>query len=1027
MLLDRRIFLKSIGIIGGGTLVSCNTMAPTEKLAAYLTPPKEMIPGIAAYYATVCRACPAGCGILVKTREGRPIKLEGNPAHPVNRGKLCARGQSYVQELYSAVRVRKPLLGQGDKQAPVSWDAAMGEVANRLKTARSVGFLTGLTSAAFTGFLADLGALYGASDHVTLEPAVPSAAIEASRRLFGLNEMPRIDLSDADMVLSIGADFLDAFLSPVELTRQWAERHGAATGRKLQLDYAGPRRNLTAAAADRWFPLRSSDAAVFAGRVLKQVFEKRKSSLGADTQRIGALVASLSKAVPKEADVAVADACAARLLSARRPVVLTGGAEVTGVDVAVLHDAALLTNYMLGGLGTVLRFGEGYSLSRVNPEKRAVELIERSVKGEVDVLFVHGADPAYSLPIADAIAKGKFVVSLAHSMDDTTGQAHVVLPVHHPLESWGDFDVTQNIAGLMQPVRAPLYNTKHVGDVLMDLNRRAGKSLAHKGYKEDLVARWAAMLAPPPPPPPSELDAGVSDLPENEGAVLSGIAPLPMPTLQPPPPPQLLDEEWEQLLVQGGRFGKESVSTGLVSLAVSAKVSAMPKKSDGGLELVTVMSPLLYDGRGAVLDWLRETPDPMNQSAWDLPLEVSKDVALKVGISDGDLVSVSADGREIKVRALVRDDLAPNTGALPLGGGKALIRYGEETFSPVFLAGPSFDAVSGAQIRSGVPVSIKRISDGKITSVMGSPFSEGRLLALSVGLDDLKADRIPKITRHGEVLPGEVHFAAAESVPMPHEEKAGEKPRDNMHSLQEHAKHRWGLVIDLDKCTGCSSCVAACYAENNIPVVGREEIRRGRELSWIRIEKHILNTKKNPRVQFLPVMCQQCDNAPCETVCPVFAASHTADGLNAQIYNRCVGTRYCANNCPYKVRRFNYFDYKREKPANQQLNPDVTVRSRGVMEKCTFCIQRIRETQNRKKIEGAPLFDGDILPACVQTCPSGAITFGDFNQQDWEMSTLARDKRGYRLLDYQVNTRPGVVYLRKVLTEPDGGSEGGEA
>jgi molybdopterin-containing oxidoreductase family iron-sulfur binding subunit len=227
------------------------------------------------------------------------------------------------------------------------------------------------------------------------------------------------------------------------------------------------------------------------------------------------------------------------------------------------------------------------------------------------------------------------------------------------------------------------------------------------------------------------------------------------------------------------------------------------------------------------------------------------------------------------------------------------------------------------------------------------------------------------------------------------------------------------MVIDLDRCTGCGACAVACYAENNIPTVGRLEVARGRELSWIRIEKHVFAAGAKERIQFLPVLCQHCDNAPCETVCPVFASYHTTDGLNAQVYNRCIGTRYCANNCPYKVRRFNYFDYPREGAARQQLNPDVTVRSRGVMEKCTFCLQRIREVQNRLAVLGGPLQDGDIVPACVQTCPTRALSFGDYKQPEGKMSRLARDPRGYRLLDYMLNTRPSIVYLRKVNTEAE--------
>ena len=240
-------------------------------------------------------------------------------------------------------------------------------------------------------------------------------------------------------------------------------------------------------------------------------------------------------------------------------------------------------------------------------------------------------------------------------------------------------------------------------------------------------------------------------------------------------------------------------------------------------------------------------------------------------------------------------------------------------------------------------------------------------------------------------------------------------PKVDIYPPHFHNKYRWGMIIDLDRCIGCSACVAACYAENNIAAVGKQRIIEGREMAWIRIERY-LEEKENPGVRFFPMLCQHCENAPCESVCPVYAPHHNNEGMNTQIYNRCIGTRYCSQNCPYKVRRFNFFDYQREKPANQQLNPDVTVRSRGVMEKCTFCIQLIREVQNQHKVTGEPLRDGEIVPACVQTCPTGALVFGDFKNQRWAMSTLARDPRGYRLLDYISNTRPGVVYLRKVDT-----------
>ncbi len=1020
MLFDRRLFLKSLGIIGSSTLVSCDVMAPREKLAAYLTPPAEMIPGRAAYYATVCRACPAGCGILVKTREGRPIKLEGNPAHPVNRGRLCARGQAFVQDLYNPNRIRKPMVIEGGEPKETPWRAAANTVAASLKTARSVGFLTGLESVTFDMLVRDFCAGYDSFAHVVTEPAALVSMAEASRLVFGVREVPRIDLSKADHIVSLGADFLDTWYSPVELTRQWSEAHAATAtaGRTLQMDYAGPLRNLTATAADRWHSLRGSETGALALAILRGIFDKKQNTIHIQIRgEIAAAIQRLEGLSGKtELPKTLVEGLVGRLIRARSGLVLFGGSGVTDERAVFVHAAALLTNHLLGAVGKSLSYHRSNALSRVSPEREAVKLLESAGRSGPEVIFIAGANPAYTLPggssVQKLLKKAKLVVSLAHTHDETTALADVVLPVHHPLESWGDYDVTGDIAGLMQPVRAPLFDTQHMGDLLILLREMSGQKLPHRDYKGYLTARWATRLDRAIPAPTAQIPDGGPGDPD------AGVP-------APPPEPSMDDSEWEEMLVRGGFFKpvRPQGAPGLDAAALM-KLPAVKPVESAPIELIIPFSTMRYDGRGAGLDWLRETPEPLLQTAWEMPAEVAPDVArragIKMGIKTGDLLRIKSGAGEVTVRAHVSKDVAPGTVALAPGGGKRYARHQKDTGNPFALLADTFAPVSGELSLTARGVTVRRQSTGELISVMGSADSEGRLLALDVGLTDFRKGRIPKITRHGQVSPGDKHYEDAEPVPMPHQEKGKTRPKDNIYSLQEHAKHRWGLVVDLDKCTGCSACVVSCYAENNIPVVGPKEVSRGRELSWIRIEKHVFKLGDQEAVRFLPVMCQQCDNAPCETVCPVFASSHTTDGLNAQIYNRCVGTRYCANNCPYKVRRFNFFDYEREALGAEQLNPDVTVRSRGVMEKCTFCIQRIREAQNRTKLTKKPLKDGDIVPACVQTCPAGALSFGDFTKAEWQMTQLARDPRGYRLLDYITNTRPGVVYLRKVTTKEKG-------
>ncbi|MDJ0766356.1 MAG: 4Fe-4S dicluster domain-containing protein [Myxococcota bacterium] len=1024
MILDRREFLKSVGIIGGAAAVSCNAMAPEEQLTAYLTPPVEMVPGRSAFYATVCRACPAGCGIWVKTREGRPIKLEGNPVHPINHGALCARGQAHIQELYGRHRIKTPLVREKDALVNASWDTALTLVASRLKTARSVGCLTGLERGTLDVLIRDFLGHGSGNAHLIHEPMAQTSLAQASKALFNRLEVPRVDLSEVDYVLSLGADFLDTWISPVELSYQWAEGHSVSANRRLQMDYLGPRRNLTATSADRFHQVSSADIGDVAARVLASVFASKGRALAGPEAGIAGSLMDKIRPLPKDSPLAdqVLKPAIDRLVRAKKGLVLFGGAEALGANATHTHAIVLLANYLLGNIGTALNYGLDYALGHVHPEQQIAQELEKSASGSPEVLLVAGANPIRTLPdplgTAQALKKTKFVVALSHTGDEITDAADVVLPVHHPLESWGDYALTRNIVGLMQPVRAPLMNSRHLGDVLLDVAARAGRPVAKGTYKDYLVSRWSKEIsvrdqALDPGPEVDRPDAGVD---------ISSPSPASRPIAQ------LSKDRWEQMLVDGGLFEKTSQPSDPVALAPGAALPARstPKvDKDRPYDLIAPLSPALYDGRGAILDWLQEVPDALTQTAWEIPIEVSPDVAEKHGLGDGDVITLESAHGSLAGPVIVTSGLIAGTVALRLGGGQARARYAEATGNALALLSRVFDPISGELARIGTRVSIRRQASGALTSVMGSPRSEGRLLALSMGLDNYKKGRFPILTRHGEVSadkagdPNNTH-----ALPMPHEEKGGTRPADNMYSLMEHADHRWGLVVDLDRCTGCNACAVACYAENNIPVVGKEEVAYGRELSWIRIEKHVFGQGQGEQVRFLPVMCQQCDNAPCETVCPVFAASHTTDGLNAQIYNRCIGTRYCSNNCPYKVRRFNYFDYPREKPANQQLNPDVTVRSRGVMEKCTFCIQRIREVQNQRKAMGTPLKDGDIVPACVQTCPTKALTFGDFKQQEWRMSVLARDPRGYRLLDYMVNTRPGVVYLRKVDTDATGVKNG---
>jgi molybdopterin-containing oxidoreductase family iron-sulfur binding subunit len=583
-----------------------------------------------------------------------------------------------------------------------------------------------------------------------------------------------------------------------------------------------------------------------------------------------------------------------------------------------------------------------------------VALMELMRRGELDLLLVWDANPAFTLPgFAEALTKVPTVVSFSSALDETASLASLALPAHTPLEAWGDHEPVAGVLGLQQPVMAPVFDTRHLGDILLgaakELGESAAAALAFEDFHEYLRGEWTKLQ-------------------------------------QKLAPKQDFEDFWAEARRRGGVFqGAKPQPVKLAPQASQLRFEpARLLEPERPLLLVGYPSLHHYDGRGANKSWLQEIPEPSAKASWGSWAELHPETCRTLGLASGQLVSLETSQGRIELPALPSDGVRPGVVAVALGQGhSAYGRYAEGRGANLFpLLGSGTEDASGGRVFLA-------------TRVTATARPVWRALAIGQASFDQAGRGVAQAVRQGE--------GHAE----PHEEPSVYPPH-------EHPAHRWGMAIDVDACIGCNACVAACYAENNVPVVGPDALLLGREMSWLRIERYVEQQAGRADVRFVPMLCQHCDHAPCEAVCPVYATYHNPEGLNAQVYNRCVGTRYCGNNCPYKVRRFNWFEYQVPAPLARQMNPDVTVRSKGVMEKCTFCIQRIQEAKDRAKDQGRALRDGEIVPACAQTCPANAITFGDLRDPQSRVSVASRSSRGYRVFE-SLNTRPAITYLKKVL------------
>lgn len=960
--MSRRDFLRTAAGTGAYLAGGFGEKA-VQKLIPYVIPPQDIRPGNWTFYATTCRECPAGCGMWLRHRDGRVVNASGNPDHPVNKGGLCPRGQSAVQGLYDPDRLKRILCAKCGREMD-EWTGPCEEVAAALK--HSTGKVT-IISDIQTGALAEVMErfldVFGSKNRLYYyEPFSYVPMRQANEELFGLNAIPDYHLDRADYIISFAADFLESWVSNVQFAARFSQMHSYNNQNMGRMTYVGPRFSMTAANADDFLQVPAGAEYAVAMAMLQVIIDKGWAKQ--DIEKLKPIAAPFAPEKIKLSDVSAGKITemAADFARAKSSVALAGPVGATGLAAKNLAVAAALLNYAAGRIGETVVFSRLHALGKTITSEQLEKVLGGLDKN--DVLIIHNINLAYCMPgAAEHIRRAGTRIYIGTMPDETSKLTPWIFPADSPLESWGDYEPWTGLHCLMQPTMSRLYGTRSSGDVFLSLAQAAGRLLSRgdtkqiKTFEEWLRLRW------------QELHTRIA-------------------------PSTPFADFWEQALRNGGVM--EKLSNAALKLRDDISFIRLPTPVlPEGCQLWAWSSVLLFDGRSANRGWLQETAEPISSAAWGNIADIHPRRASALGLADGDEIEITAKSGKIKLPVRITEDVTENIVAVSFGQGHtALGKLAAGRGANVFDA---IDNTDSASMFGKVTIAK---SGKKLEPVylVATQHQHARELMQWVNLSELR-----------KMKPGGGDHL---TLPLPE----GYDPQKDLYPPHEHKKHRWAMVVDLSRCIGCAACTVACYAENNIAVMGERSSRRWLEMAWLRIIPY-RNQADLKRLGFLPMLCQQCDAAPCEPVCPVFASVHNDEGLNAQVYNRCIGTRYCSNNCPYKVRRFNWLNVDWQKPLNMQLNPDVTVRVRGVMEKCTFCIQRIKAAELTAKREHRQVRDGEIEPACLQSCPAKVFTFGDLLDPNSKVSRLTRtDPQRYHVLE-ELNTKPAVTYLRRIRTD----------
>ncbi len=1013
--LNRRDFLKVGAVATTAAAAACtyDYKVPQEEVLPYVVNPENVQPGLASYYASLCNGCATACGLVARNKDGRVVHVEGNPDHPSGPG-LCTKGHFDLVAAYGPDRVPGPT----DGRSPMSWDDAQKKVNDAVAAARAAGKGVAWLGKYRTGSAAALLDVLESSGlrRVHWELLGVETLLAATASAFGVDELPVYELAEAHTILSFGYDFLGAAFGSMGMTKGWAKaKNPAEGGFAAKLIAIEPRLGISSTHADLWLSASPGSEAKVAYAIasLAAVAKGYSGPATALLATVDVAAAAAASGIPEARLKEVAET-----LAGAPSVVLPGGLGTASADATELAVASLLLNEVLGNIGKTVQFGRGFRPGRVSSFADVKALLDDLSGGKIGVLFLDGVDLAHVAPAelgaAEALAKADLVVQFADEPNDSSNDKTLLLPTGSGLEGWTDASTESAVHVLGQPAMVPLQDSRPLGEVLLAM----------------VKANPPAPVAPTTPPVPT-------DAPPTESTVaLAAVVPSPVDVgalaVAAANFGEFVKARWVATLLPAGENAESwwrgvqakgvyvTPINGVGAAWVRTTAPVLGSSAPNNKSLV-LFSSHLGDGRWANVPWAQELPDPVSTYFWNTWIELHPSVATAMGLAEQDLVTVKTDKGSVTVGWFGSPTVREDTVAIVIGNGRKTGRYARERGANVAaLLGATTDAASGALMLSCGSVEISRAggAESGVHALCGSLTQEGRPIALAVN----PVDAVEKLTGEPEsILPIE-HLEIDERV-----RTAG--PVD-MYPEPGHPTYRFATVFDTNACNGCGACQIACALENNTAFVGPDQLRKGRTMVWIRMDRFFEGSGENPDVRYLPAVCQHCAHAPCEGVCPVLATYHNLDGLNAMIYNRCVGTRYCANNCPYASRRFNYHTWQWPESYHLMLNPDLSTREMGVMEKCTFCVQRTRAAKDAyRDIAYAERTSADRpveitkhtvpdsalhkLTACAAACPSEAITFGNWKDTDSKVRKLGEQPRAYTLLG-ELNTKPGVRYLARV-------------